>query len=356
LPGDLKEKVVEIKRTANDDMNLILAVRDLVIDSHNHKEIPMEYTGFQIRTPGEVWQSGWATPAEKALLISELLVEAGINAEPIGIIPDEWFNDRSGNLYYFEDYCVQVNPVKMDRIYLSVHRKSDQNLIFNLDDYTLIQLDAAVETMRKFNEAGDGTELTLAGHIKLDDSLKIHGAYEMELSNSKNPWFALSKDSSYSKKLLKGAGKVSIAEIEKLTQSKSNINLIATGEADTLSGYIFINLPVFGDGMDEWRLGTTNWERRSALKLPEQLAESYDFEIEIPEGMLLVNKTVERNLKNETGEVVISVNSKGGKLHILRSIALHKKLYQINEIRQLKELIETWNMPDGRKIVLKGSE
>ena len=81
-----------------------------------------------------------------------MLKMANINACPVATVTNGWYSAEMGNPAVFDGYLVQVNPKETGRIYLSVNQKQSQNLIYDVQDKTMIQLDGAIESMRTFKE------------------------------------------------------------------------------------------------------------------------------------------------------------------------------------------------------------
>ena len=131
-------------------------------------DIPLIYSGYKVRTPSEVWQSANANSLEKAILLAEMLKKANINACPVAMVPNGWYNREMGNLSVFDGYLVQVNPRETGRIYLSVTQKQSQNLIYDVSDKTLIQLDGAIESMRTFQEKPVANSLQMEADLRLE--------------------------------------------------------------------------------------------------------------------------------------------------------------------------------------------
>ncbi len=152
LSPEISRRVEAITKEKKNDLDIILALQEVVIDEVKLADIPLIYSGYKVRTPSVVWQSANANSLEKAILLAEMLKLANINACPVATVPNGWYSREMGNLAVFDGYLVQVNPRETGRIYLSVNQKQSQNLIYDVSDKTLIQLDGAIESMRTFQE------------------------------------------------------------------------------------------------------------------------------------------------------------------------------------------------------------
>jgi hypothetical protein len=353
LPPELQMRAVEAAKTNRDELKLMLELQKIVLNELNHKEIPPEYTGFRIRTPAETWRSGWATASEKSVILSRMLIAAGTNAEPVAVVPKAWYDDRQGNLFLFEDYAVQVNPKRLNRIYLSVNRQQENNLKWVLDEHVMIQLDAAVETMRTFDEEAKGAELKLSGTILVDSLSGASGSYQMLLVDRMNPWFSLSMDTAYAKQLLNKAGKVEGPEMKKLTEHEADITLSSQLQPEVAASYANINLPLFRQGIDSWGLTRIDPKEVGVVSLPHPVNESYAYSVSIPEGFKFVTGDEEIHIANDAGEVNIKIVVEEGRLTMERGIVLKGDRFDATNMGMLNDLIDNWNMKTGRQVVLK---
>jgi hypothetical protein len=169
----ISRRVDEAKKDKKSDLDIILALQAVVIDELKYADIPLTYSGYKVRTPETVWQSANATSLEKAILLAEMLKLANISAFPVAAVTNGWYSTEMGNPAVFESFMVQVNPKETGRIYLSVNRKQTQNLIYDVQDKTLIQLDGAIESMRTFREKPNPNSLEMEGKIRLEDDKTV---------------------------------------------------------------------------------------------------------------------------------------------------------------------------------------
>jgi hypothetical protein len=94
----MKAYVKEIKENATNDVEVILRIQETVAKDLNSWKVPMEHTGYQVRTPIQTWKSQGGTATEKTLLMVTLLREAGINANPVLVLPTKLYDQSTGCL------------------------------------------------------------------------------------------------------------------------------------------------------------------------------------------------------------------------------------------------------------------
>jgi len=120
-PGPaISRRVDTAVKDKKSDLDMILALQEVVIDELKLADIPLIYSGYKARTPDVAWQSANATGLEKAVLLSEMLKKANINACPVATVTNGWYSTEMGNPAVYDGYLVQVNPKETGRIYLSV--------------------------------------------------------------------------------------------------------------------------------------------------------------------------------------------------------------------------------------------
>jgi len=355
---EISRRVESVTKDKKNDLDIILALQEVVIDKVKLADIPLVYTGYRVRTPAEVWKSANANTLEKAILLAEMLKMANINACAVATVPVGWYSREMGNLAVFDGYLVQVNPKETGRIYLSVNQKQSQNLIYDVLDKTLIQLDGAIESMRTFQEKPQTNLLQMEAKIRLYDDKTVGGEMELELEGIVNPYFRLRKDSSYVKNLL--AGDITSAQIDKTElkqlselKSKSLITTIPIIIKTDYNGFIFFELPRYKTGFDAWNLGQFSGSGTTPVKLDYQLWENYKYKIEIPAEYELFTPPVDLEIKNVLGELKIHISQSGQTVTIVRSFENSHDVITSDNMDEFRSMLTAWENVNWRKIVLK---
>lgn len=358
LPGAAVSKRVDAAvKDKKNDLDIILALQQIVIDEVKLVDIPLIYSGYRVRTPDVVWQSANATSLEKAVLLAGMLKLANINAFPVATVTNGWYSTDMGNPAVFDGYLVQVNPKETGRIYLSVTQKQNQNLIYDVQDKTMIQLDGAIESMRTFKEKPNPNSLEMEAELGLEDGKTVGGEVEVKLSGICNPYFKLIKDSSYVKNMIAGdfpASSVTIEE-KKLSELNSEYEIIWNLESGTgnQNGFISLDLPRFKTGFDAWNLVQFTTGGNTPVRLDFPLKEEYNYEISLPSAYSLFTPSTEINIKNDIGELMINISQSGSKVTVERSFVLYKDVISSDKMKEFKGMIVAWEKVDYRKIILK---
>lgn len=352
----ISRRVDAVKNQYKDELQLILALQDVVLDEVKLVDIPMAYSGYRVRTPDQVWQSANATPLEKAVLLSKMLVLANINATPVASVTNSWYDQQLGNLAVFDGFLVQVNARKAGRIYLSVTKKNSQNLLYDLADKTLIQLDAAVESMRTFREKPATQLLQMEAELKVDKDRTISGKAGLRLEGFVNPYLKLYKDSSALKTMLAGDLKpdqLEKAEISSLSESRTKAELVykASGPKPDFNGLLGIELPRYRSGFDSWDLVQYLGAGATSIRLEHPLWENYMFSLEVPDGYELMNPA-SIVINNSLGDLEISIRQEGNTIKIKRFWDLTRDVISDQDLDNFRKMIEAWENPNWRKVVV----
>jgi hypothetical protein len=373
-PGaEISKRVDAAVKDKKTDLDIILALQEIVIDEVKLADIPLIYSGYKVRTPATVWKSANANSLEKAILLAEMLKYANINALPVATVPNGWYSSDMGNPAVFDGYLVQVNPKETGRIYLSVTQKQSQNLIFDVQDKTMIQLDGAIESMRTFKEPGVENALRMEAELRLGDwetgglgeeekggqgDLEIKGELEVEMMGICNPYFKLFKDSSYVKNMMAGdfpASSIKTIEENQLAELKSKYTLTNDHGPVTndFNGYLFLDLPRFKTGFDAWNLVQFTVQGDTPVRLDFPLEEEYSYEISLPSDYVLYTPSVDISIKNDLGELEINIAQSGSTVKIGRSWELYKDVVSSEMMDEFNAMIIAWETVDYRKIVIK---
>ncbi len=341
-----------------DDITKMLKLQDVVLNQVKLAEIPLEYTNFKVRQPAVVWNQANATSLEKALLLSNWLIQANINAVPVALIPNNEFDRSNGNLYCFKGFAVQVNPRETGRFYLSVTHKNDQNLVYDLKDYTALQLDGAIESLRTFQETAEtDNEISLSGELSMPFAESITGSLAMTLEGANNPFLKLSQNKDVVKSYLSGglgSSAVKDYSLDKLNEEecKATFTIEKNNPLEHTGDYFFLTLPGLSVDASHFHLEGMSDERETPLKLPQGIDVEYSYTITLPEGWKMVTPEADIEIKNEIGTVEINISQKKNKLVIDKEIKVQPDI-SVQQYPDLLKLVRTWVDERYNKLVLE---
>jgi hypothetical protein len=358
-PGpEISRRVESVISEKKNDLDIILALQEIVTDEVKYADIPLAYTGYKVRTPSETWMSANGNALEKSILLAEMLKLANINACPVATVPQGWYSREMGNLAVIDGFMVQVNPRETGRIYLSVTQKQSQNLIYDILDKTLIQLDGSIESMRTFQEKPVTNLLQMETKIKLYEDKTADGEMEIEMQGIVNPYFRLRNDSSFVKNMMAGdipAAQIETIEEKQLSELKSRYLLTSAPVIikQDYNDFLFFELPRCKTGFDSWNLVQFTGSGTAPVKLDYHLWENYKYKIDLPADYELFTPPADLEIKNVLGELKIHISQSGQTISIIRSWEHSHDVITSDNLDEFREMIIAWENTNWRKIVIR---
>lgn len=356
-----RKSVKELFTNNEDDITKMLTLQDMAVNEVKLANIPFEYTGFKVRQPAETWYEANATSLEKTLLLADWLIQADIHAIPVALIPRAEYDPSMGNLLSFSQFAVQVNPREGDRVYLSVNRKNDQDLVYEMEEYTALQLDGAIESLRTFNEEAAAEHgIGLDGELTLANAEMMTGELTIELEGAKNPYLKLSGKQDAIKTYLSGglnASDVKDFRVEKLSGQETEMvfTIEKTDPVENTGGYYFLTLPALANGAGQYHLEGLSDSRETPMKLPAGIDEEYAFTITLPAGWKLLTPATELELENPAGTVEIEISQKKDKVVVEKAIEVNRNISE-QQYQEFLELVRTWADDRYSRLVLEAGK
>jgi len=96
-----------------------------------------------------------------------------------------------------------------------------------------------------------------------------------------------------------------------------------------------------------------NNERTSALEIPENIHERYNYTVVFIDDLKLVTEPINIEIKNDAGYLLIKFEKSEDKLIITREIKFDKKTIEINMYDDFKAIMDAWNNTNYKKIIFK---
>ena len=353
----LQAVVSNLQKDSTDLLNIILKLQHIVANDVNTYHVPPKYSGYEARSPIEVWQSNGGTQFEKSILLVTLLREAGIHAEPLALLPTKLYDERIGCLPQITEYLVQVNPLDREQMILSPTKTTDQNMIYSLNECTMLELNPSKLNIYSIQE-NFGNKVIMNGNIYVNDSLQITGNADLILFEKTNPYYQLFQDSSYSKKLIGGgvsSKDITAYDIINTAQARSNVSFEFKNK-DTLKhqgNYYFFELPMCKNGVESWHINFLNSDRKTDFEIPFPLNEQYSFSIALPEDMELINPVEIIEHSNDFGEVIISNIQNDTAITVKRMFRISENTIPVSSYSEFKEMLDIWNEKKYRELILK---
>ncbi len=354
LNDAIKTTIDNYCKDAESELKKMRQLQKLVVNDINLSRVPLVDMAYNFRNPNDVWQSNTATEFEKALLLTAIYNHFDINARVVGLVPNRLYDSKIGLLQHMVSYLVQVNPKDEAQYYLRVDRLNKTNEKYMLAPYTIVELNRDAESLRAYTIKQEVAGIEVKGSISLDNDHKISGEADVKLTAALNPCF------DYVKNMKKAVGILPTLKADSILDSssneyKTNISLLfdhAKGPKKQ-EDVFFWPVPETANGIGHWGFNRLHKDRTTALQLRSPVKESYEYQMDIPEGYYVLNNEVEIEEKSEVGDVKISIRKKKNSLHITRSIMIHKQLIPETEYQDFRTLMNLWNLSLYKEVLLK---
>lgn len=353
--NDLVKKLTAEEKTG---IGKILKLQDHVLNNMATYHVPLKYTAYKVRTPAEVMAANGGTPLEKTLWLCTLIKNANINAIPVMSFPEKYYDREMGNLLTENGFYIQVNPRDGKQFYISAVEPANYNLEYELGGNVLLQLDAAIESLRIFNPGNYTNQIEFGSGLLIENPDKFSGTASLILKNKVNPYLRMTKDSSYAKTLTTAyAGKSNTTgfTFKRLDDAKSEIMYELEGSKlfTEKEGYFFVELPRVKNSIDYQHLDKLPSERHTDMKLDHPVKEEYEYSLVLPEEYEFLNQETEIKLENSTGKLMIRLKKKGNELLIIRKIHLPDAVIPLNVYQDFRKLMLTWFDNKYREVIVK---
>ena len=124
----MKAWILALKKDNPDQLSLALKIQEKVINDIRLWPVPMKYAVYRLRNATDIWNSMGATLPEKAILMTALIEAAGIEADPVAITRESFFDEKIGTLADIEDFAVRIQVKDAGEQYLSLYSANQQDL------------------------------------------------------------------------------------------------------------------------------------------------------------------------------------------------------------------------------------
>jgi len=251
LPGDIQKSIDEAVLNSQTKLDSIRAIQKMVVDHINYFRTPLKYTGYQLKDSKTVLADNGGTKEEKTVLLAGLLKHMGISAEPVMIIPSEYFDSNMGNLKIIHDYFVKVKNQGED-IYISAIQKNNANKKYAFADEKNILLSEDTPAFIESKEQTSTIELT--GEFELTSDFTMKGEIHAGLDYNENPYLSTKENEVAIKSLLLPLIQPESVEeysVEKVSPAQSEINYTINQPVSPRQqgSYYFMDIPEINKGL-----------------------------------------------------------------------------------------------------------
>jgi hypothetical protein len=353
LSTDMKDAVEKVTKENKEKPELLLKLQDQVINELRLYPVPLKITGFTCRTPQETWNSNGGTLLEKSVLLTTLLKEAGIEADPVLMIKNSLYDESIGSLMDVEDILVKAE-LPEGTVYLSLTTLNPQNLFCCSPDRVFVELNQRGIKVEKSPSLKN--KINMTGTFTVNENKQLSGEVILTENNGDNPYLMLLRDKNKAKSLIGGGLSSSDLKdpgITKMGIDQSTIVIAVQKDKPfrTDSEYYFFQLPLVANGIENQGIHLLPKDRVTPLETNSLIDESNDFTIVLPEKMKPFVTNERKEIKNIAGVFSFEIKTEGTKVTIHKFLKLEKRLIQPAEYPQFKTLLDHWNADRYREVV-----
>jgi len=354
LNTDMKNAVSVVSTENKEKTDILLKLQDKVINEFRLYPIPIKNTRFTCRTPQETWNSNGGTTIEKAVLLTALLKEAGIEANPVFMIRNSLYDESIGSMMNIEDILVKADLPGSGPVYLSVTTLNPQNLFYCFPERVFVELRQGNILVEKSPSLKN--KITLAGIFTINEKNQLSGEISFTEDNGTNPYLMLLRDKNKAKSLIGGGlsgPDLKDPGITKTGMDQSSVMIAVQKDKPfrSDSDYYFIQLPLLTNGIESLGIHLLPKDRTTPLEISSIIEENDDFTFVLTGKMKPFIPNEKKEIKNTIGVFSFEVKTKGQKVVVHKSQKLEKRLIQTAEYPEFKALMDHWNADRYREVV-----
>jgi len=357
LPASADVSLDDALKDKENRMDSILALQDMVVNHVNHFDIPLEYKGFTLHFNEQVLENNGGTTFEKTILLTSLLQEAGIQAQPLTIEPGEFHSKEVGNMSSFEEYYVKV-PQGNQSLYLSAIKPNQFNSLYKHAGEANLIFDKASGSVQVEIPDQPLSRHHLEGTFTMNNLQNIQGEVSATLTHCENPYLMIQKDEQSVKSMLSSAfpaSGISEFEIQSTSPVETQVNYKINQELspEEQNGYRFITIPQSQTGLEHSHIGTLTAERSAPVGIDWPLDIRYQYTLSYPESMQLLTQPVSIDKDAEVGMLKIHIEKEEGKVSIERHLQLKGDVIAPQNYAAFREMINLWKKDNYRTLSFK---
>ena len=353
----MKTVVNKIKANESDPLKVALGLQEIVVGDLASISVPPAITGFRFRTPIEVWNSNYGSEPEKALLLSALLKQAGINNNVAAANFKGLQDGDVTNPLMFSDYYVMTDFGKAGKFALSPVRLNDQDPLVS-QPYRKVSMLIPGKAINAGSIDQEKNELSLKGKLMLDGNGKVSGLFTSTWKGIVQPYYRVRKNEKavtglFTDGLVNQDIKAyAIKENKPLTLNVDYT--IEKGDAlHETSGLLYLVLPQQIGDAGNWGFSELPSIRTENMEIPAEIDQEYSLTITLPTTYTLISPEIKKNLKNGAGNVEVIIKKEGQSVVITRNLSLNSLVLKPDQVSDLKALMNIWLNKNYKQLILK---
>lgn len=359
LPADIEERVNGILENSQSMMDSIRSIQKMVVNHMNHFDIPLKYKGYKLNNNHKVLEDNGGTTEEKTILLASLLRHIGFQANPVAVVPDEYFSEKTGNLEAIEKYYVKVNQDEED-IFLSAIEENKVNDLYKYADSKNLVLGNKDPKLID-TEDKKTSKAIFKGEFTLDKDFNMEGNMNATLTYCENPYLILKDNNDAVQSLLMpfiSDKDIQNTDIKKITPEESAIDYTIKAKIDRKNqeNYTFVNLPGFSVLSDVAKMEPLVSNRTTSLQINHPVEINYSFKVKKPEEVDLITNNISESIENELGNLSIDISQSEDIVTIDKKLLINNDYIQVENYQDFMDLISQWQKDNLKELVFREIE
>ena len=351
----MKKDVNTLVSDNRDKFDLALKIQEKVVNDFRLYPIPLRYALFQGRTPEQTWNSGGGTAVEKAVLLTALFKQAGIEAQVVGIVRTAFVESKVATLADLEDFAVKIENKDRGTWYLSPTALNSINMKLNLPGRSFVSLNPDGKITITKSETPKQMVKVIGNFIVSSDP-KLTGEISIYMDGSVYPFAGLQRDKKKMKNSISGGligNDSNQLKISTLNTENGFQTYIAQSDKPFRkdSNYFYFSLPVSTSGIESWGIRTLSSKRETPYEIPALADESYTYTITLPSTLSVFTPAKKIAISNKAGTFVWEVKTEEGKVSVRRQLKFSERVFQVSVYPDFKILVDYWNNPWYRQLI-----
>jgi hypothetical protein len=357
LPASISESVEETVSESDSKLDRIASIQKMVVNNINHFHVPIKYKGYSLFSNEKVLEDNGGTKEEKTVLFASLLKDIGIKAEPVVIIPKQYYDKKIGNLKNFEEYFVKVKHDDQ-YMYLSAIENNKFNSEYELPNEVALILDKQTDQPKTETWKEKTSKASYKGKLELTHNFHLKGNLESTLEYCENPYLTIKTDDKAISSFLNPgfpASAITKSKADTVTPEVTKINYTIDKELSqkTQGNYYFVDIPEVTTSMDQWNLYNLPAKRKTPLELGYPIQVSYKYTIKKPQTIKLVTKNMEETIENEVGKLSLKIAMNGEDIMIEKQLDITQATISPKNYKHFYNLINQWHKEKYQTLILQ---
>ncbi|MFP4548180.1 MAG: DUF3857 domain-containing protein [Fidelibacterota bacterium] len=357
---EMQRKVNELIEGISSPLDKIQKIQKFVVNHTGYAKLAPEFTGYKIKDVVKTYTENSGTSLDKAGLLSSMLVFAGFDSYISFVSKSTSFSDAVPSLNQFDDVVVTTRWTNGETHILSPVRSHDNSLDASLSGKYLFRLDnklKKIQPMKNFSEKANCQSMVL--DLELSEELKLCGKGTFNFSGLYNQYYSL-RDNDKAAMIISGSTGDLQSEnttITTLDSKSSSINAdLKSDDLETNNGYIYLDLPEFGNGFNKNHIVTAPPARNTVLDLHNCQSEKYTIMVKLPENVEFITGEFKEYEKCDIGNVSVKLEKVNDTLTIERSLVIKSAQVTPENYPGFRKMIKVWEKPNYRQLIFKVSE